>query len=594
MEEFDLIVKDSTIVDGSGKSAFKGSLAFKGDKVASVGSVKGDTKKVIDASGLIAIPGFIDSHSHADTNLLFFPKCENYALQGVTTFVGGMCGITPAPIKDMIPLYGRADEYIDELIQFKYYPEKTLFPREKVNQLMKEHFGWTINWETMGDFFKVVEKKGISVNYIPFVGHGTIRELVMGEDFKRDSTNTEKAEMASYIKQGLDDGCIGLSAGLDYDPDVFASREELVGHISLLKEYNGIFCPHSRRTGRRRDVTAGQRVHNKIDGINEVIDLCRATGVKLNIAHLYTGWYITPTGGPYILEEANCKATLMVIDAALKEGLDISFDVLPSALSSPYGGSSYLCTPFLPWLREAGSREEFAKKLKIKDYREELKEAINRGKWYMRIGPANDPKWAEHFLIVKHKNTSLENRSIAEIAEEQKKDPFDTWLDLLIEDPDARYPQGEWYAPLDYDAPYYKTFYEHPLSAVGLDTGVVDYKWERQTPPWSTPGITQYSAFVGFVDKYVNRLKVFTLEQAVQKTSTQAAINYRLKGRGVIKEGSYADIVLMDLPNLKVMGTPLDSRRQPRGIEYVFVNGVAIVDKSKHTNKTPGRVLKRE
>jgi N-acyl-D-amino-acid deacylase len=108
---------------------------------------------------------------------------------------------------------------------------------------------------------------------------------------------------------------------------------------------------------------------------------------------------------------------------------------------------------------------------------------------------------------------------------------------------------------------------------LGLDTGVVDYNYESKVPPWSTPGIVQFSAFVGFFDKYVNRQKVFTVEEAVQRTSTQAALNYGLEGRGEIREGCYADIVLMDLPNLKVMGTPLDSRQPPKGIEYVFVNG---------------------
>ncbi len=136
-------------------------------------------------------------------------------------------------------------------------------------------------------------------------------------------------------------------------------------------------------------------------------------------------------------------------------------------------------------------------------------------------------------------------------------------------------------------------FYQHPASCVGLDTGVDDYKHVADTPTWVPPGINTYSAFVGFFDKFVNKMKALTLEEAVHKTSTQAAIRHNIKGRGVIKEGYYADIVLMDLPGLKVTGTPLNTRSKPKGIEYVIVNGIPVIEKAKHTGTLPGRVLKR-
>lgn len=598
MEEFDLLIKNAAIVDGSGKSAYKGAIGVKGDKVVAVGAVTGDAKEVIDASELTAMPGFIDSHSHADGTILFFPKCENYVLQGVTTFVGGQCGGSPAPLGDLIQLPGSASEYIHELISYKYYPEKSRFPRERVNALMKEHFGWTIDWETMGDYFKVVEKKGISVNYAPLVGHRTVRLLVMGEDWKRNSKKTERAEMAGLIRQALEDGCIGMSVGLDYDPDTFASREEFVEHVAILKKYGAVFCPHSRRTGRRRDWAAGHRVHDKIDGIHEVIDICRAAGVRMNIAHLFTGWYINPQGYPHLLEEANRRATLMVIDEALKEGLDISFDSIPSALPTSFGGASYLCARFEPWLREYGTREKFAEWLKVWDFREEIKDAIRTGKWFTspESNPNTNPRWAENITVLRHKNSAYENKTLQQIATERVKDAFETWFDLIVEDPDSKsgslwtYPTG---TP-DPDASYHAIFYQHPVSSVGLDTNVTDYEQESTVPPWSVPGIAQYSAYVGFFNKFVKRQKALTLEQAVHKTSTLVAERHKLKGRGVIKEGSYADIVLMDLPNLQITGTPLEPRQQPKGIEYVFVNGVAVVRNAKHTGATPGRVLRRE
>ena len=599
MEEFDLLINNASVVDGSGKPPSKRSIAIRGDKVAAVGTTKGDAKKVIDATGLTAVPGFIDSHSHADGNLLFAPRCENYVLMGCTTFIAGQCAISPAPIGDMIPLPGHAHEYIDELTSYKYRPRKSLFPRDQVNEVMKEHFGWTVDWRTMGEFFKVVESRGISANYVPLVGHGAVRSLVMGEDYKRHSTKAEQAQMAEHIRKAMDDLCIGLSVGLDYDPDVWAAREEIVDGVSLVKEYGGIFVPHSRRTGRRLDLKPGHRMPDPIDGLREVIDICRATCVRMNIAHIFTGWYITPRGGPHILEEANRRATMTIIDEALKEGLDISYDALPSTLSTSFGGSAYLCALLLPWLREYGTRQKLAEKLKNEDIRDDIALAITSGKWSIDrsgspLNPITNPGWAENITVLKHKNPACENKSLAKIAQERGKDPFNTWFDLIIEDPDSRgsEPRG-WYAPGEPDAWYHAIFYEHPQSAVGLDTGVVDYDYESKSPPWSTPGVVQFSAFVGFLDKYVNKLKLMTLEQAVHKTSTQAALRHGLKGRGIIKEGSYADIVLLDLPNLKVMGTALQPKQPPKGIEHVFVNGVEVARKGQHTGARPGRVLRR-
>lgn len=592
MEEYDIVIQGASIVDGSGRPPYKSSIAIKGDKVEALGDISRDAKELIEASGLTAVPGFIDSHSHADGSILFFPKCESLMLQGVTTFVGGECGISPAPIGDKISLPGAAHEYIGELISFKYYPPSSRFPRDRVNAIMKEKFGWTVDWRTMGDFFKIVESRGISCNYAPLLGHGAVRSYVMGDDFKRRSTKEEKSQMAELIRQGLQDGCIGMSVGLDYDPDVFASRDELVEHVSILKEYNAVFSPHSRRTGRRRDMAMGHRMPDKVDALREVIDLCRATRVPMNIAHLFTGWYINPQHGPSILEETNRRATLMIIDEALKEGLDISFDVIPPSLPTRFGGWSYLCSLLLPWLRQYGTREKLAKWLKVPDFRAEVKEAIYRGKWYIREGynPNTNPRWAENITVLKHKNTTCENKSVAKVAEERNKDPFETWLDLIVEDPDSKCAIGG----DDPDAPYHVIFYQHPASSVGLDTGVTSYDWESKVPPWSVTGMSTFSAYPGFFEKFVKRQKALTIEQAVNKTSTQVAKRHNLKDRGMIRERYYADIVLMDFEDLKVMGTPLEPKLPPKGIEYVFVNGVPVVRKGAHTGAMPGRILRRQ
>lgn len=590
-EEFDVLIKNAAIVDGTGKKAYAGSIAIAGDKVKAVGEVTGDAKRVIDATGLTALPGFIDAHSHHDGMLLFYPKCESYVMQGVTTFVGGQCGGSQAPIGDYLGLLGRLSEYMQEFVPHKYYPEKTLFPREQVNEWMKKKFGWTVDWKTMGEYFQVVEKKGISMNYAPLVGHGTIRRLVMGENYKRYSTKTESAEMEGLIRQAMDDGCIGMSVGLDYDPDVFASREEINKHVAILKEYGAVYCPHWRRTGRRRGLAAGTVKVSKIDGLLEIIDTCRVTGVSMHFAHISTGWYVEPTGAPELIEEANVRATLQVIDRAREEGLDITYDAIPPLVQGGFENLRYLCALLTPWLRETGSREALGKWLKVPDYREEVKDAIYKGKWYMREGwnPNLNPRWAENITVLKHGSPGCDGKTLAQIAAERKKDAFDVYLDLISEDPDARAVTGP--AKPSQSG---KLFYLHPAGMVGLDTTARDDKWEGKYPPYSIPGANTFNAYPLLYLQMVKEEKLLSIEEFVQKTSTMPAKVHNLKGRGTIEEGSYADMVLMNLPSLRVTATALEPRQYPKGIEYVFVNGVAVVEKGSHTGATPGRVLKRQ
>ncbi len=588
-EEFDILIKNATIVEGTGKRAYVGSIAIKGDRVEALGEVKGDAKRVIDATGLTALPGFVDAHSHHDGLLLWYPKCESYVMQGVTTFIGGQCGGSPAPFGDHIPVFGRLREYLFEFVPYKYYPPKVLYPIEQVNEWMKEKFGWTIDWRTMGEYFEKVEKVGISMNYAPLVGHGTIRYFVMGEDYKRHCNERELEEMKEQVHKAMEEGCIGMSTGLDYDPDVFASKEEINECVAVLKEYGGIYCPHWRRTGRRRGIARGHRRVEKIEGILECIETCRVTGVPLHFAHLATGWYIDPTP-PEVLEEANIRATLQVIDKAREEGLDVTYDAIPFFVRGGFSVLPYLCSLLAPWLRELGSREALAKWLKVPDFREEIKDAIARGKWFWRIAynPNTNPHWAENITILKSKSPGCDGKTLAQIAAERKKDPMDVYFDIIAEDPDTRALAGPVRATESY-----RLFYTHPAGMVGLDVVARDTKWQGEYPPYSLPGINTFSAYPIFLIKFVREEKVFSLEEAVQKISTMPAKVHGLEGRGVIAEGGYADIVLLDLPNLKVLGDPLEPRRYPKGIEYVFVNGVPVVEKGKHTGATPGRVLKR-
>ena len=170
MDEYDILIKNGLIVDGTGSPMFKGSVAIQGDKIVEVGEVKGDAKVVIDASGLVISPGFIDVHTHADKTLPLFPKAENYVRQGITTTIGGNCGNVAAPILDWWPPNMFWDmDILFELKPFKYYSEG-LLPADEVKKKVKEVYGVDITWGLFKDFIKWLEDTGISVNHVPLAG----------------------------------------------------------------------------------------------------------------------------------------------------------------------------------------------------------------------------------------------------------------------------------------------------------------------------------------------------------------------------------------------------------------------------------------
>ena len=588
MVEYDVLIKNASIIDGSGKPEYVGSIGVVGDKVHSVGDVKGDAVKTIDASGLKALPGFIDSHSHADRMLLFYPQAESHIMQGITTFIGGQCGGSPAPIEEKIGLPSLLSDYMMEIAPYKYRPATRKFPREYVNELIKEKFGWTIDWETMGEYFKKVEEKGISINYVPLVGHGNIRGVVMGEDYKRDSTQDERSQMHEYIHQAMKDGCIGLSTGMDYDPDVFASRDEIDEAVLQLKEYDGIYCPHWFRTGRRIGVTATTPVPDRIQGLLDEIETHNRTGVRLHFAHLTTGWDVRPRPPDHI-EKAVLEATFAAVVKEAKHPLDITWDAIPFMVRGGFSVMPYLCSSLAPWLRQHGSRKALGEWLKVKDFREEIKDAFKTGKLYVRsFNPSINPKWAQGIIVLQSKSPGLDGKTIAEIAEERGTDQQDTWFDIISEDPDTR---GVTYMMTN--ERLYHLYYKHPAGMLGLDTSICDDKRQSPEPTVSFPGINSFSGFPIIYDRFVKKEKCLTLQEAVQVTSSRSALVHKLEGRGVISEGAYADIVLMDYENLEIRSTEIEPRRYPGGIDYVLVNGVPVVENGKHTGARSGRVLKR-
>lgn len=587
--EYDYLIENTKIVEGTGKKAYTGSIGVKDDQIAALGKVEGDAVNTINAKGLTAFPGFIDAHSHADWALLWYPETQSHVMQGITTFVGGQCGGSPAPLGEHIRVPWLLQDHLMKFEPYKYYPRQPYYPLETVNEWMDEIYGWTLDWDTMGDYFKHVENKGISINYAPLVGHGSIRTKVMGLDYKRHSTKEERDEMHELVHQAMKDGCIGMSTGLDYDPDVFASHDEIVLAVSQMKEYGGVYCPHWRRTGRRRGISAGHVPNEKIKALLECVDVYEKTGVRLHFAHLSTGWQIYPDAPPE-LEEANLRVTIDKILEKSNGDLDITWDAIPFLVRGGFSVMPYLCGLLEPWLRELGGREELGKWLDVPEFRDEVFEAIRDGKWFIRVAynPNTNPHWAKNLYVTKSEVEDIDGKSVQEVAEMWDIEPWDAYCEIIVKDPHTRGVTGS----LTYNTAY-DQYYTHPKGMIGLDTMVNDDEYQRESPPYSIPGINSFAAYPIFFNKLVKEKKTFTLEEAVQKTSAMAAKVHNLKGRGALMVNGFADIVIMDLPNLNVTADEIEPRRYPEGIEYVFVNGEPVVKEGKHTGARPGRVLRR-
>ncbi len=588
VNEYDIIIKDAKIVDGVNK-AHSGSLGINGDRIVTVGDFRGDAKQVIDASGWIAMPGFVDSHSHADGGFPYYPNCESAVYQGCTTVIAGQCGGSPAPVADkMRPPRIFSDE-IFEKNPYMYRPESSQMSLDEINAMLKERLGWEITWKTMGGYFEFLRGKGISINYAPLVGQGTIRRVVLGEEYKRECTPEELEQMKEYIHQAMKDGCLGLSVGLDYDPSVFANKNEIDGCVSVLKEYNGIYVPHWRRTGRRRNVGMGSKLAEPIDGIIEVVETCKKTGTRLNIAHLAPGWHTIPPMTPEIGKSIG-EATLKPIDDAIAEGHDIAFDCIPWQCWEPL---PYLSSAHFPqWLRLLGSREKVAEWLRVGDFRKKAWEEIEAGKIFQRvvINPCLNPHWAENLMITKHDNVVYDGILLSEAAEKTGKDPWNTLCDLIVEDPHSRGSHTD-YRGIEEQM---KTFFQHPRCSVGLDVSVTDDKWERKVPPYGIPLPDTYSGYPKFITRYARDSNVFTIEEVAYKCATYPAQFHKLQDRGTLTEGSYADVTLIDMLNLNIVGHPAESRNYPQGIPYVIVNGTIVVANAKHTGARTGAILTKK
>jgi len=585
--EYDLLIKDALIVDGTGAPGFKGELATKGERIAAVSKkrIEGDAAMVIDGSGHVVSPGFIDVHNHGDISILHYPRAEGFIHQGVTTFVGGQCGNSAGPLGDWIGMpWFHSDIYMD--INPVMYGNEWLMPRDAFNTRHREVYGWEIDWDTMGGFMERVEARGVSPNYAPMVGHGDIRSLVMGPDYERQATEKEVEEMVWHTSQAMTEGCIGLTVGRDYDPGIWASFDEILACAKEAARHGGVYASHSLRTGHRKPRRPGEFPPIKTHGVLEAIDIGRKTGMPVQVSHLGVLYDVVP-GDDEELTKAAVEATLKIIDDALEEGIDIHFDEIPNHLAGGVGTSPWLVHNLRPWLNIAGTPEQLAEALRMPDFREEIKDKIMSGRYY-RFNPNIDRFWAKGKVIVECSEERYLEKTVEDVAEDEGVDPLDALMDVLMADPytkAVRRGDDDW-VKLE--------FYKHPNSMIGVDTFAVDDTRESWYNPPSYPNENSYGGFARYLRRAVRETDTLTLEEAIRKVTGSPASKFLLRDRGVLKDGAYADITVFNPETVTDRGDQVEPRRYAGGIPFVVVNGELVVEEGKHTGRLPGKVLRRE
>jgi len=570
-EHYDLLIKNTKIVDGTGSPAYKGDVAIKGEKIVAVGKVKGDADTVIDGSGLVTSPGFIDTHTHADNNILEYPQAENFIMQGITTIVAGNCGGSPVPRKDL----------------------------------------------TFGEWLSKVEKEGISPNLVEFVGHVSIRFLVMGQDSIRKATAEEVEKMKAYVEEAMQSGAFGMSDFLDPpSPGEFASVEdEIIPLAKIVSKYGGGYWPHKRHHRSHWATSDPEEVgygifHGPIEdafvgtyrGLMEAIDICRKANLPLHVGHLVNA-YRMPQPHPAFLDEAAAKATLWLIDQAIEEGIDITFDV--TFAQAGVARRNYLLKDFwrsrniaFNWLNDL-EKDEVIEIVKTREFRDKVKEAYERGRIKLgMIQTKADPYWMDRFKILRCANKDYEGKTISEISQMKDTEPLDTILDILAEDPNTI-----WIQHLDerYFEAALPVLLKHPNASPNTDWACTPPIADRPEgylegkEMWLTSSPIAYGLFADYIGTLVREKGLMTLEEAVNRATygpAQKALG--LEDRGILAPDAYADIVVFDLKKIRMKGDYLKPAQRPEGIEYVIINGKVVYKDNAHTGVKSGKVLRHK
>ena len=529
---YDVILRSGTIYDGSGEKPYIGDVAFDGDRIAAVGDIGEATAPIeINVKGRAVAPGFVNMMSWANESLIEDGRSQSDIRQGVTLEIMGE-GESMGPLNDAMKA---------EMIS------------------LQSDIRYEIEWTTLAEYLEFLERRGISPNVASFIGAATPRAYVIGHE-DREPTPEELDQMRSLVRAAMEDGALGVASSLMYPPGLFAKTDELISLSKVAAEYDGMYISHMRDEGA-----------NMIAAIEELLTIAREANIRAEIYHLkssgQSNWPLFD------------KAVAMV-EEARAEGLHITADVYTYP-----AGSTGLNASVPPWVQEGGFEASLERMkdpaLRERIAREMLEESDEWQNLYLGAGSP------DNILLVGFKSDKLKpltGRTVADVAEMRGTTPEETIMDLIVEDGSRigtiYFTQSEDIVRRVISLPWVS----FNSDAASLAPEGVFLK--------SNPHPRAYGSFARLLGKYVRDEKLIPLEEAIRKLAALPAHNMGIDGRGELKAGFYADVVVFDPETIQDHATFVDPHQYATGMLHVFVNGEQVLKDGEHTGATPGRVVR--
>ena len=509
-EEVDLLIRGGRIVDGTGSPWIQADIAIRGDTIVAVGRGSVEPRRIIDASGMVVSPGFIDMHAHSEYGLIVDPRGLSKVTQGVTTEVIGE-HLSAGPVK------GKAED--DPMMVSK--------PIER-------------DWTTLGGFFDRIRKAGIGPNLVSYVGSGQVRACVVGYE-ERPASPAELEEMKALVAEAMEEGAFGLASGLAYVPNAYASTEELIELTKVAASYGGFYVTHLRPG---------------LEGLREGIQIAREAGTPMDIFHMNS------------TSSSEVNAFVAEIEKARREGVDVTGNVYPYI-----AGWTYLKS-LLPRSVQEGGNDAMISRLRDETARKALIEE-------MQEREARRPRWERTF--VSSYNPDVDGLSILDLGKKRGTSPEEALIDLLIEQ------NGEGFQiSFGNTEENLAVALRQPWTTIGSDGCALNIGMRTAL---GKPHPRSFGTHARVLAKYVREENLIPLEEAIRKMTSFPAARLGLADRGLLRPGMKADVVVFDPDRIQDQATFKEPEQYATGIDWVFINGTAVVEEGKPTGALPGRVL---
>jgi N-acyl-D-amino-acid deacylase len=528
---FDVVITNGHIIDGTGSPWYSGDVGISSGKISAIGNLSAfPRKRTIDATGKVIAPGFIDMLGQSELTILVDPRLPSKIYQGITTEITGEGG-SIAPLNDAIIQSDRSTY---------------------------DHYHITPDWRTLRQYFARLEKQGMGINLASYVGATQVRRMVLGDD-NQQPTPEQLEQMKALVRDAMKDGAVGVSTSLEYAPAPYAKTDELIALATEGGKFGGIYSTHMRNES-----------DSVLEAIDEAVRIGREAHVPVEI------WHLKVAGKNNWGRMPDVVAKINSVRAA---GADVTADTY--AYTAWFNDFS----AFIPqWAHDGGTVKLF-ERLKDPALRERIrKDMLTPSKdWDNEWQEIPGPEAIMIGVVQNPKLQPLQGKRLSEVAKLWNKDPIDALLDFVAQDPFSGV------AVFGMSQPDVTLALQQPWVAIDNDSSGTS---PEGILGQEHPHPRAYGTFPRILRKYVREDKALTLEDAIRKFSALPAQRLRLTDRGVLKAGMWADIVIFDPSSIRDLATFENPNQLSQGMEYVLVNGVAVIDAGKMTGALPGKVLR--